>query len=229
MPISHKQIKNRHLQLHVSNETRVFVIGDLHGEYTKLMALLDEIQFTDSDILIATGDLIDRGTDSLKCLEIFCTHDNFLTVIGNHEVMAIKSIESYDYLLWQYNGGDWFFDLADELQLKAIEYLNHIYYRGHYAINLIKNGQSTVIVHADIPNHHYKFGEEWGEQDLHTLVWSRATIHDLNSGLNVIITGADRFIFGHTPQKRIMTYDNLIYLDTGACYKGYGKLSFIEI
>ena len=53
------------------NETgRDFVIGDVHGEYDTLEAMLAELEFHPGrDRLFALGDLIDRGPRSADTLE----------------------------------------------------------------------------------------------------------------------------------------------------------------
>ncbi len=44
----------------------VWVVGDLHGCYTRLMSELHRVDFDPAqDLLISVGDLIDRGTE--KC------------------------------------------------------------------------------------------------------------------------------------------------------------------
>lgn len=48
---------------------RLFVVGDIHGCYDLLMQQLERVQFNfEKDLLIAVGDLVDSGPDSLKCL-----------------------------------------------------------------------------------------------------------------------------------------------------------------
>jgi serine/threonine protein phosphatase 1 len=48
-----------------------YVVGDLHGCYDLLQRVLGEVGFdTTCDRLFSVGDLIDRGPNSLKCLEL---------------------------------------------------------------------------------------------------------------------------------------------------------------
>jgi len=48
-----------------------YVVGDVHGDYERLTDLLLVIKFDVTvDRLFAVGDLIDRGPDSVKCLEL---------------------------------------------------------------------------------------------------------------------------------------------------------------
>ncbi len=44
----------------------VWVVGDLHGCYTRLMSELHRVDFDPAqDLLISVGDLIDRGTENV--------------------------------------------------------------------------------------------------------------------------------------------------------------------
>ena len=65
-----------------------YVVGDLQGCLDPLLKLLDRVQFDPSaDRLIATGDLINRGPQSLETLR-FCMGlgSAFKTVLGNHDL-----------------------------------------------------------------------------------------------------------------------------------------------
>ena len=67
----------------------VYIIGDLHGSYSLLMQELKTINFDfHNDLLICTGDLIDRGTENLECISLL-EQPWFATVRGNHEEMCI--------------------------------------------------------------------------------------------------------------------------------------------
>jgi len=62
---------------------RIFIIGDVHGCYKTLMALVK--QLPKDAKLVFVGDLIDRGSDSQKVIE-FVRKNNHLCVMGNHEL-----------------------------------------------------------------------------------------------------------------------------------------------
>ena len=69
-----------------------YVVGDIHGMYILLIESLNEIGFNfTSDRLFTVGDLIDRGPDSVKCLEL-CYEPWFYSVRGNHEQMAFDAV-----------------------------------------------------------------------------------------------------------------------------------------
>lgn len=105
-------MKNPIKTLEVNTAGRDFVIGDLHGAYELLQRFLKEVQFDKSvDRLISVGDLIDRGPDSLKCLELLY-EPWFYCVLANHEQMMIQALGdgpgSHFWLhVWMRNGGSW--------------------------------------------------------------------------------------------------------------------------
>lgn len=69
---------------------RFIVIGDLHGCFDQLIELLQKCNYNkDKDIIVATGDLCDRGNNSLDVLKFFMPdnphqYHNIYTVLGNH-------------------------------------------------------------------------------------------------------------------------------------------------
>jgi serine/threonine protein phosphatase 1 len=72
-----------------------YVVGDLHGCYDLLQRVLGEVEFdTTRDRLFSVGDLIDRGPDSLKCLELLA-EPWFFAVMGNHESLMLEFFQSY--------------------------------------------------------------------------------------------------------------------------------------
>ncbi len=69
-----------------------WAIGDIHGCYDILMELLEKIKFNPSeDKLWLTGDIINRGNDSIKTLEyIYSIKDSVIMILGNHEISLIE-------------------------------------------------------------------------------------------------------------------------------------------
>ncbi len=64
--------------------------------------------------LSSVGDVMDRGPQSLRCLQLLEQHW-VRAVRGNHEQMAMDALAS-GMSLWLMNGGDWFIALADNQQ-----------------------------------------------------------------------------------------------------------------
>ena len=81
----------------------VWVVSDIHGCYQWLMDELKRRHFNPyEDLLISVGDVIDRGPDSVKCLQLI--HEKwFRAVRGNHEqilkIIINLTFKIYVYLL----------------------------------------------------------------------------------------------------------------------------------
>ena len=76
---------------------RILVIGDIHGEFTKLISLYDKIKVADNDLVIFLGDYVDRGNENVKVLKWVLNEskkDNVIMLCGNHEDMLRTDILS---------------------------------------------------------------------------------------------------------------------------------------
>lgn len=68
-----------------ASDNRLIIIGDVHGCYIELMALLDECEYSPArDHLIFTGDMIAKGPDSPAIVDL-AIEANASCVRGNHE------------------------------------------------------------------------------------------------------------------------------------------------
>jgi serine/threonine protein phosphatase 1 len=85
------------------------VIGDVHGEYHRLVRLLEKPDLNGRHVVFL-GDLIDRGPDSFAVLEsVSYLTDNWtpgVTVLrGNHEQILLDFLQSSDASAFLRNGG----------------------------------------------------------------------------------------------------------------------------
>lgn len=209
--------------LNGDNWRHIYIVGDLHG----CRALLDRQLLAASfdpqqDLLIAVGDLIDRGPDSLGCLRLLA-EPWFRSVRGNHEEMALNALLQNEKLLWKRNGGDWFWQLEEKerdeaqralMQCQTLPLILHI----------SLEARTVVVAHADYPATHYAFEQPVDE---YQVVWGRKRIHDLQRGRGETIVGADAFYFGHTPLDQPLSGWNQHFIDTGAVFDN--QLTLVKI
>lgn len=202
----------------------VWVVGDLHGCYTNLMGRLYELKFdTAQDLLISVGDLIDRGSENVECLELI-TMPWFRAVRGNHEQMMIDGLSPHGNVShWLVNGGGWFFNLDYDKEILA-KALVHKAAELPLIIELVTGDKKVVICHADYPHNEYAFDKPVPEE---MVIWNRDRIGDAWDGKTSEITGADLFIFGHTPARQPLKYANQMYIDTGAVF--CGNLTLVQV
>lgn len=205
------------------NWRHIYIVGDLHGCLTKLVAQLIACNFDPwQDLVISVGDVIDRGPDSPGCLALLDKRW-FRAVRGNHEEMALAALEHGDGMLWGMNGGDWFRGLTASRQ----DWVRAALLRSGklpLIIELHTGDKLFVIAHADYPSSDYAWNKP---VDQHRLVWSRDRLTRSMAGEGESITGADEFYFGHTPLKNSAHFYNQNYIDTGAVFGN--QLTLVQV
>ncbi len=207
------KILPRVLKLDTNTEGRDFVVGDIHGELPKLIKQLKSLSFdVSTDRLICVGDLIDRGPESAKSLELL-DKPWFFSVLGNHELLmvsAMKESNSNDRMVWLSHGGDWiastsptqwpaWFEKIEQLPL-AIEVSN-------------VHGTRYGIIHAEFPSTHWADIHQFDEQDTARCIWSRS---HFNNRSKHIIEGIDVVIHGHNVIEEELHLGNRWYIEQGA-------------
>ncbi|WP_258314349.1 metallophosphoesterase [Klebsiella variicola] len=174
----------------------IWVVGDLHGCHTLLMNELERVRFDPlCDLLISVGDLIDRGAENVECLELIAM-PWFMAVRGNHEQMMLDGLSSSGNVNhWLANGGGWFFNLDYDKERLAIA-LAHLVAGLPLIIEVMTEGKRVVVCHADYPHNEYAYGRP---VDAEQVIWNRERVSAAQDGIVNEISGADLFIFGHTP------------------------------
>jgi len=194
---------------------RDFFVGDIHGDYESLMARLDAVSFDKSvDRVIAVGDLIDRGPDSRKCLELVYEHW-FHSVIGNHEDFFLGSFLESDegcMLALIRNGGKWAFEEDEgDMGVLAADALAQL----PLAIEVPFKGHTIGVIHAACTS------GAWGFFNLDADVWNRRINQPLGDGsdplpVEATVSGIDVVVVGHNVVDRPTIRGNTVNIDGGA-------------
>ena len=67
------------------------IIGDIHGCYDEFMRLLEKADFSSSDTLWLTGDLVARGPKSLEVIRFVKQNsEQIRLVLGNHDLHLLS-------------------------------------------------------------------------------------------------------------------------------------------
>ncbi|URN97717.1 protein-serine/threonine phosphatase [Leclercia adecarboxylata] len=213
-----------YLKLDGHNWRHVWVVSDLHGCYQMLIKALRHRHFNPyEDLLISVGDVIDRGPDSVKCLQLV-NEAWFYAVRGNHEQMALDALHNNQFGLWMMNGGDWFAELKGEQQQQAIGLFRRCETLPWIIEINCANG-INVIAHADYPSSRYVRDKPVEKQPI---LWNRDRLQAVMNGSEKGIDGADHFWFGHTPLRERYDCQNLHYIDTGAVFGGTLTLAQLQ-
>lgn len=203
-----------------------YVVGDIHGCFTKLRNALYHIKFDrKNDRLFSVGDLVDRGPESEQCIQ-FLQKDWFNSIRGNHEEMAIQ----YFYGRWPednyyVNGGHWFGKLNETQQYVYVEEFQKL----PYAIEVETDAGLIGIVHAECPINDWNAlrdgfrGDEF-EYFQENCLWSRNRIQNKDDS---IVENVHMIYVGHTPVKNPVVLGNTVYIDTGAVFGR--ELTILEI
>lgn len=192
---------------------KIFVVGDIHGCFDKLCALMDKIPINNTrDQLIFIGDYIDRGPSSFDVVNYLIDFKKrvpgTIFIKGNHEDMLQNYLDGSDRFTYLLNGGqktmDEYLNRSDNKEAfpipsEHLEFFN--------SLQLYYQTDDYIFVHAGL-----RENVPLESQDKMDLLWTRDEfIHsDFNFG--------KRVIFGHTPFKEPLLQANKIGIDTGAVY-----------
>lgn len=88
----------------------MLVIGDIHGCYDELQALLDRAGIADDELVVSVGDLVDRGPDPDAVLRWFQSRPQARVICGNHERKHVRGILSLSQQITRAQLGDGYHD-----------------------------------------------------------------------------------------------------------------------
>ena len=202
-----------------------YVVGDIHGCFTKLQAGLGRIGFDrDKDRLLCVGDLVDRGPDSISVVHLLDEKWMF-SVRGNHEQMCLDAYKwpSWGYADFYTNGGEWFYRLSPQEQDEVIFRLSGLPLTIFTNVLTTSGQENVMVVHARIPQDD-GWSQHLRERVLYSdvppdyiqeAIWSRCMVL---STLNDEVEGLDVVCVGHTPQEHPKRVKNYLCLDTGVVF-----------
>lgn len=195
--------------------SRTIVVGDIHGCYDELMALMEKVDLGEHDRVVSVGDLITKGPKNREVLELFMTDRRFSTVIGNHDLQLRR----------KWNGEDVELKRAQretDRELKAEkDHFVGLLNRLPFVIDL----GAYLVVHAGLrPN------VELHSQTTGDLTRLRTLGPDRESEEGTpwyhVYDGEQTVLFGHWPAPEPRRGKKAIGLDTGCVY-GYHLTAYV--
>ena len=207
-----------------------FVIGDIHGEITKLKQLVGNIERYPVDRLIFIGDCLDKGENSketLKFLHELSGQYQCDFILGDHEYAWLKFIKSGEYreFILRYGGKATMRDFGI-LKLDPQHASQKIYSPFKDFFTRLKKYvilDSYVVSHSGI-NPIFIDDKNWEKLDEKEFIFQRNLFIEVNR-----LADGKRFIFGHTAFVDPWYDGYKIAIDTGAVYSKLASLTAFEI
>lgn len=234
---------------------RRFVLGDIHGEYEKLLSCLQQVNFDyKEDLLIQLGDVVDRGEKSFQCVEELMKIVNLVAIRGNHDECFIQGIYKGHFALFNQGARETIISYMkggtekEELKIRTDGSISN------FKIEDMPNSHLAFFVNQ-VPYYiledklfvHGGFNRHYSIKDLNhngedVLYWDRDLLAQARSYESMrdktkTFKNKDNFkeiYLGHTPVQYFVKSDkpqkwaNVHLLDTG-CGKGDFPLSIMNI
>ena len=144
----------------------IYVVSNLHGNYTKFKELLKTISFKDTDIMYVLGDIVDYGDESMELIGDLSVRYNVYPIVGEHDYLAVKMLSGFEQMLksgetpdkkfitkmteWAADGGQTTLDayrtLDAEMREGIIDYLSDMTLYEEVSAG----GKNYLLVHAGI-------------------------------------------------------------------------------
>lgn len=214
------------IQYYHHKQGRLFVVGDLHGCYDELMQALTKLQFDfQHDLLVCVGDLVDRGADSLKCLNL-TDAPWFKSIMGNHEEMCLNAkTDPMMARLHAQHGGEWFYALSEADQNHVVEWCQKL----PIILEIEYQGYKYGFVHGDIEQNDWEAFKATihDEKYREIALWGRSRVRNSAKKNFKNIQGVDTVFLGHTVVDLVTKRHNCYFIDTGAVFGM--RLTVLEI
>ena len=211
----------------------LYMIGDVHGCFNSLMALMDTLPYKEQSQLLFVGDLVDRGKYSAQVVE-FVKNGGYPCVMGNHEAVMVQAhryeeaegiVDTYSTKrLWKLNGGN--NTIRSYFRPNAGKMSEHLAWMKNLPRYLEfdipdENGKTLFITHGfGLP-----FWEEREDPDMkQAFIWERLKDKREQTYLDYPVFN----VFGHDVQESALPCITPHYaaIDTGCVYEG--KLCALE-
>lgn len=199
---------------------RIIAIGDIHGCHLEFGELLEKLALTKEDRVVLLGDLVNRGPDSCKVIDL-ARENRAISLLGNHELRFLnyRRTKNKEFL----KNGD--LETFEKLRAEDWTYLEAMTLT-HYVEDL-----QLVFVHGGfLPN------EPWQKQPANVVTRiqvidrdgkpkKRAECEDCPPWAD-LWNGPPFVVYGHTPRREIYKLKWSVGLDT-ACVQGGHLTAYI--
>jgi len=199
---------------------RLIAVGDIHGCHAEFAEMLSQLELKAGDRLVLLGDLVNRGPDSVKVLDL-ARSTGAISLLGNHELRLLKFKRTGDRKYMKEHDLQTF----DSLRPQDWAYLEAM------QLTYEEPDLNTVFVHGGfLPN------EPWQKQpsevvtrvqviDKEGRARKRADAPEAPSWAD-LWGGPPFVVYGHTPRAEVYKLKWSIGIDT-ACVLGGALTAYI--
>lgn len=199
---------------------RLIAIGDIHGCHIEFSELLERLAPTKDDRLVLLGDLVNRGPDSCRVLDLARQH-RAISLMGNHELRLLKYRRTNDTKYAKEHDLDTFSKLRpqDWAYLEAMP------------LTFEERELNTVFVHGG-----FLPGEPWARQPAEVVTRIQVVDRDGHPAKRSaapdaplwadLWNGPPFVVYGHTPRPEIYKLKWSVGIDT-ACVMGGNLTAYI--
>lgn len=187
----------------------MIVIGDVHGCYKTLMALIK--QFPKDQKLCFVGDLIDRGKNSKEVLD-FVLDNRHDCVMGNHEEMMLYYTNQWDL----FGGKQTRESIGEENLMKYAQRvkLNFPIYKIYEDEYNYNTGRKLMVCHAGQSRKSINDCIKYG-----LITWGTEGIYNNKEVFQIV---------GHRPVKQPVVTEYWANIDTGCVFSKWNKLTALQ-
>lgn len=194
---------------------RLIAIGDIHGCHTEFADLLARLALAKNDRLILLGDLINRGPDSRKVIDL-AREARAISLLGNHELRLLKYRRTRDKKYIKETDLDTF----EKLRPEDWTYLEAM------PLTFEEPELNVVFVHGGfLPN------EPWQKQSAEIVTRIQVIDKDGRPAKRAekpdappwadLWSGPPFVVYGHTPRPDVYKLKWSLGLDTGCVQGGF--------
>ena len=186
-------------------EKRTIFIGDIHGCYKELKALIKKLQITENDIIYCVGDLINKWPKSYKVLNFFYKNrEQYKSVLWNNELKFLKFCDQKFFENTKENNT--FLSLKEKILQKEKLYLLDFL----KSLPLYIETKDFILLHwGMIP---WKtLAEHTAEEITNIRIWEWKPWYEFYEGTKKII-------YGHNAIEWLQIRKQIIGLDSGCVY-----------
>lgn len=187
--------------------SRTIVVGDIHGCFDELNALLGKVDLKKADRVVSVGDLITKGPKSREVMDLFMTDKRFSTVIGNHDLILRR----------RWNGEEVELNSSQKEAHKELKGEKDLYMTFLNGLPFMIDLDTHLVVHAGLRPNVELHSQTTGDlTKLRTLGSDRES--EVGTPWYHVYNGEKIVIFGHWPSAEPRRGPKAIGLDTGCVY-----------